>query len=323
MEALANLEIIIMSHERPEFLQRALAALEMVDFGSRPKITISDNPSKISSRVPREIVRNYNYVLRDGLGATSHLNKIISEVKSEWTLITHDDDEILPQLGDLFREYSSNPKIGMITGRSLIIDSTGNQIISNAYESRLRKSNLNNFHSHIKSDVFWHLFDLGSLFPASAMIIRREVYQEIQEVNLDVNLASDYSLSLKIAKNHNIVFEGINPVMKYWLHGKNSVYSNEAMSSLKSELTIARLVELANSDFKLSLKRNLALSKQIFESTILLNTYGEYEKISILNRYILTYEELKGKLAFSRTFEIKNQLFSRIVKFEMQRRLKK
>jgi hypothetical protein len=233
------------------------------------------------------------------------------------------DDEILPQLGDLFREYSSNPKIGMITGRSLIIDSTGNQIMSNAYESRLRKSNLNNFHSHVKSDVFWHLFDLGSLFPASAMIIRREVYKEIQEVNLDVNLASDYSLSLKIAKNHNIVFEGINPVMKYWLHGKNSVYSNEAMSSLKSELTIARLVELANSDFKLSLKRNLALSKQIFESTILLNTYGEYEKISILNRYILTYKELKGKLVFSRTFEIKNQLFSRIVKFEMQRRLKK
>lgn len=312
-----------MSHERPEFLKRALVALGKIDFGQTPKITISDNPSEPSKKISKDIVEGFNYILREGLGATSHLNQIISEIKSEWILITHDDDEILPLMGDLFKEYSSNPKIGMITGRSLILNSSGDIVRNNAYESRLRKSKLHSTHSHPKNDLFWYLFDLGSLFPASAMIIRSEIYKDIQKINSDVNLASDYSLSLKIAKSNSIVFEGVNPVMRYWLHGDNSVYSHEAISSLRSELTIAKIDEITNSDFKLSLRRNLNLSKQIFQSIILLNVHHEYEKLATLNRYINRYKNSKGRLLFGRTFVIRNKLFSMIVKLEMQRRIRR
>lgn len=318
-----NLEIVIMSHERPEFLKRALAALVKIDFGQIPKITVSDNPSEPSKRVSREIVGGFNYILREGLGATSHLNQIISEISSEWVLITHDDDEILPLMGDLFKEYSSNPKIGMITGRSLILNSSGDIVRNNAYESRLRKSELNTTHSHPKNNLFWYLFDLGSLFPASAMIIRNEIYKNIQEINPDVNLASDYSLSLKTVKSNNIIFEGVNPVMRYWLHGDNSVYSDEAISSLRSELTIAKIDVITNSEFNLSIKRNLTLSKQIFQSVILLNVHHEYEKLATLNRYISRYKNLKGRLFFGRTFVIRNRLFSMIVKLEMRRRIRR
>ena len=318
-----NLEIVIMSHERPEFLKRALAALVEIDFGQIPKITVSDNPSEPSKRVSKEIVSGFNYILREGLGATSHLNQIISEISSEWVLITHDDDEMLPLMGDLFKEYSSNPKIGMITGRSLILNSSGDIVRNEAYESRLRKSELNTIHSHPKNDLFWHLFDLGSLFPASAMIIRNEIYKNIQRINPDVNLASDYSLSLKIVKSNTTIFEGVNPVMRYWLHGDNSVYSHEAISSLRSELTIAKIDELTNSDFNLSIKRNLRLSKQIFQSVILLNVHHEYEKLATLNHYINRYKNLKGRLFFGRTFMIRNRLFSMIVKLEMRRRIRR
>jgi hypothetical protein len=323
MQPPVTLEIVIMSHERPEFLKRALSAINKVDFGVLPKITISDNPSVLAKRVPSDLVVGYNYVLREGLGATAHLNKIIMETKLEWTLITHDDDEILPQLGELFKEYFTNPKVGMITGRSLILNSEGHQVVNKAYEQRLRKSKLNFDRTVPKKDLFWHLFDLGSLFPASAMIVRREIFEEIQKINPDVNLASDYSFSLKVARKNQIIFEGLAPVMRYWLHGNNSVFSDVAVKRLKSELTIAKLEELINFGVKLNLARNLSLSIQVFQSTILLNAYKEYDKIAVLERYLKEYRKLNRRLLFNSTFVFKNKVFARIVRHEMQRRLDK
>ncbi len=275
---LKGLEIIVMSRERPQELQRALDALEVVDFGTTTYIRVSENPPTTVSSI-KHIPEKYEHTLRKpGGNSIWHLNEILGELKYEWTLITHDDDEILPKLGEVFREHSSNSKVSLITGLSRILDMSGKEIRNARYEQRLTKAGLDDYSGKVRFDLAALLFDLGSLFPASAMIIRSAVLSKVYPIPKEIDLAQDLSISMSVTESNGVIFEGMTPIMNYHLHDSNSVYSDSALGGLKADLTVTRLNHLVRYPSMLNRVRRRKLTRDILISKILATSFSMKDK---------------------------------------------
>jgi len=282
-----GLEIIVMSRERPRELTRALKALEKVNFGANTRIRVSDNPS-IPEKAIAYLSPNIAHTIRDPSGPSLwHLNQIISEATYEWTLITHDDDEILPILGELFQKYRDDLRVSLISGMSRILGESGQDVSNDKYEERLRIAGLKTNCSQIKTQLDEMLFDLGSLFPASAMIIRSSVLRRMFPIPSEIDLASDLAMSLMATDSLGVIFEGNEPVMNYHLHGGNSVFSIAAMGGLMSDLTNTRLKYLSTHPGILNKNRKKLLTRAVVISKVTTNAFNMTEKYGYLTKSIV------------------------------------
>jgi hypothetical protein len=274
-----------MAHERQEETLRAVKAILQVDFGCHTEIVVSDNASSQESLIknlPPKILHRVRNPPGDSLW---HANQILEEADHEWTLLTHDDDEILPQLGTLFQKHYSDPETVMITGKSRIIVS-GVETTDLGYISRLEAAQLVGSPPAERTDLLDALFDIGPLFPASAMIVRTEFLRTCSRINPDYDLASDLALSMALANNVKVVFDGGNFVMNYHIHGGNSVFSKEAAGGLMADFTIVRLGEAVNNNLKITKKRRSMLIKGVIISRILSKAFHLEARYSNVRTYV-------------------------------------
>jgi len=235
-----QLQIVIMSRNRPLEVARAVEAALSVDFGESSEVVISDNP-EFPHQALTERFEGTKYISRNpSLSWHEHFRIIVQECKAEWCLITHDDDELLPALGDAFKKFQDEIKVVLVTGKSKIIGPDGLEIINDGYNRRLIESRLMNTKPEYRDDLFRYLFDLGTLFPASAMIIRTEILKKLIGLDEKFQLAADLALSMLVAKEGVVVFEGENFVMNYHVHGGNSVFSEVAAGGLLADFVITR-----------------------------------------------------------------------------------
>ena len=267
-----GISVVIMAHERQEETLRAVQALLKVDFGSSTEIVVSDNPStpeKIIKNLPPQIVHRVRNPSGESLW---HANQILQELDHEWTLLTHDDDEILPHLGELFRIYKTDPEVMVITGKSrILVNNIETQ--DKGYIARLDRAGLLAPNPLGRTDLFDALFDIGPLFPASAMLVRTDFLRTRSTINSDFDLAGDLALSMAIAKDAKVIFDGSSYVMNYLIHGGNSVFTSRAAGGLMADFTILRLSEAARYNLEITRDRKKMLIKAILISRILAKAF--------------------------------------------------
>jgi hypothetical protein len=279
-----GISVVIMAHDRQEETIRAVNAIQRVNFGCKTEVIVSDNPSKpenIITGLPEAVIHKIRNPPGESLW---HANQILQELDHEWTLLTHDDDEILPHLGSLFREFSGNPKVTMITGKSRIL--VNNVETEDAgYLGRLNESGLLSNEPKFRTDLFFQLFDIGPLFPASAMIVRTERMKKTTIINIDYDLAGDLAHSMAVSREALVVFDGSENVMNYHIHGGNSVFSVKAAGGLMSDFTIVRMAEAVKYDLEITKKRLRMLNKAVFISRILSKAFHLDERYSNVRKY--------------------------------------
>lgn len=261
-----------MAHHRQDETLRAVRAIKEINFGCNTEIVVSDNPTTPEQAIrnlPTDVTHKIRIPSGDSLW---HANQILKEIDYEWTLLTHDDDEMLPALGDVFRAHCNNPEIMMITGRSLIMVN-GQPTIDNGYFNRLSAAGLLNVPVTPRSDLFEKLFDIGSLFPASAMIVRTSHLKKFSHINSDYDLAGDLAHSMAVAYKSKIIFEGNADVMKYHIHGENSVFSPQAAGGLMADFTIVRLNEAVVRNIHIDSTRRRQLAKSLLVARILAKSF--------------------------------------------------
>lgn len=283
-----GISIVIMAHDRQDETLRAVQALFKVDFGCPTEIVVSDNPSvpdKIIRNLPDSVIHKVRNPSGDGVW---HANQILSEVDHEWTLLTHDDDEMLPSLGALFRKWSSVSDVDMITGKSRIVVNNL-ESLDDGYLDRLSKADLLKAPTKPRRDLFDALFDLGPLFPASAMIVRTSHLLQKSAINPDFNLAGDLAHSMLIAKDAGVIFDGSNFVMTYHIHGNNSVFSVDAAGGLMSDFTIVRLSESVNHKIEINSSRIKMLVRAVFVSRILAKAFHLDSRYSNVKKYATAF----------------------------------
>lgn len=281
-----GLEIVVMAHDRQMETLRAVKALKGIDFGMETYITVSDNPSSKDSIV-MNLPGDVKHLIRaHPLTANEHLKVIWSEFQCEWILLTHDDDELLPALGNLFREHSSDPDVSVITGLSEIVNHDGESIRDAGYENRLRAADLFGKKSEKRLDLAQHLFDLGSLFPASAIIMRGGHHIDFANWNTDFELAGDLAHSIYAAQQGAVTFEGREPVMKYHIHGGNSVFTSGAAGGLMADFTVTRLNFLIENPEWANASRKMRLTKSAIVGRILAKAFHLNQRYQNVSRYL-------------------------------------
>jgi hypothetical protein len=288
-----GLEIVVMARERQQETLRAIDALRSVPFGINVKIVLSDNAS-IPEKSLRDIPGEIEHRIRIPSGSWNwHFNKIVSELEYEWCLITHDDDEIQPVLGEVFQKYSNNEDVAVITGLSRIVEENKGPIRNIAYENRIDLAELRNPAGFLLTDLSNKLFDLGTLYPASAMIIRSELLQQLAPLDQRYELTADFGLSVEISHNHGVIFEGAQPVMNYNLHKNNSVFTDEAAGGIKPDFTITRILLMDKFNDLYTEQRMTELVKSVIQSRILISAFGLKSRRQLLNKTIRTSQILQ------------------------------
>jgi hypothetical protein len=317
-----GLTIVIMAHERQLETLRAANAILKVNFGCETEIIVSDNPSTPHRKI-ENIPTGIEHKVRNPPGSSYwHVKQILQEVDREWTLLTHDDDEMLPRLGELFRQFSSDSEVMMITGKSRILVN-GIESFDQGYLSRLEGAGLIEPTPVSRTDLFESLFDLGPLFPASAMIVRTEFLRERSKMNPDFGLAGDLAQSMEFAYNAKVIFDGGNYVMNYHIHGANSVFSPTAAGGLMSDFTILRLSEAMNKSLEISLRRHRMLSKAVLISRILAKSFHLNERYLNVTSYAREFNKAfpKNKINPALLIPLPLGPFKIIVRRLMWRRL--
>ena len=285
-----GISVVIMAHERQEETLRAVSALLSVDFGCETEIIVSDNPSS-PDKVIRNLPSNVIHKIRNPSGDSLwHANQILSEVDHEWTLLTHDDDEMLPYLGDLFRANYAAPDVMMITGKSRIYVN-GIETEDAGYMARLDKAGLLKSSFVARTDLYLELFDIGPLFPASAMIVRTEHLLKNASINPHFDLAGDLAHSMALSRNAKVVFDGSAYVMNYHIHGGNSVFSVNAAGGLMSDFSIVRLDEAVKHQIEITDSRLKMLSKAVLVSRILSKAFHLDSRYRNVKSYALTFNK--------------------------------
>jgi hypothetical protein len=286
----SGISVVIMAHERQEETLRAVNAILKVDFGCATEIIVSDNPSrpeKTIKNLPSQVLHKVRNPPGDSLW---HATQILQEVDHEWTLLTHDDDEILPHLGELFKKYSKDPDAVMITGKSCIIVN-GIETVDLGYITRLKRARLDGSSPVSRLDLFESLFDIGPLFPASAMIVRSEHLRKHKSINQDYDLAGDLAQSMALANNAKVIFDGSKHVMNYHIHGGNSVFSNRAAGGLMADFTIVRLSEAVSNNLIISKARHMMLIKAVLVSRILAKAFHLTERYDNVRLYAIKFNK--------------------------------
>jgi glycosyltransferase involved in cell wall biosynthesis len=286
----SGISVVILAHERQEETMRAVDAILKVNFGCETEIVVSDNPStpeKIIKNLPSQVLHK---VRNPSGGGLWHYNQVLQEADHEWTLLTHDDDEILPHLGDLFRQYSLDSEVIMITGKSRILVN-GVETADQGYSARLKSAGLDDPSPVSRTDLFDSLFDIGPLFPASAMIVRTGHLKNHATINPDFDLAGDLALSMALANNAKVIFDGSTFVMNYHIHGGNSVFSTRAAGGLMADFTIVRLSEAVSKNLVITRPRQVRLIKTFLVSRILAKSFHLNDRYSNVRSYALEFNK--------------------------------
>jgi len=216
-----GIEIVIMARDRPEYLRKAMDAIEKIDFGVPTHLVVSNNSVSCARLID---VDETKWEIRNrglNLDAHTHFAYIVNESKFEWTCITHDDDELLPHFGKLFRDYNANFEVRFISGLTSIQNLNIDPAAYVGYSSRIARCGITQELQYRCSNFLLAQFDVGSLLPSSAIAVRTEY---LCVPNIKFGFASDYYFAMAICSEKasgsslSLIFDSQNPVINYNLH---------------------------------------------------------------------------------------------------------
>ena len=288
-----GLEVIIMGRERPSETLRAIEAIQQIDFGVETHVIVSDNASSLEKALSGLPIGIEHRLRNPGGSWNWHFNKIVSELQYEWCLITHDDDELLPILGNVFNDHRNDPRVLTITGLSQIVDHQKGFVVNANYESRIDAAGIRDKAGTVYFNLSEKLFDLGTLFPASAMITRSSLLRNLAPLDPRFEWTADFGLSILVSHNKGVVFEGRQAVMNYHLHKNNSVFTDEAAGGLKSDFTVTRILMLEKFPELYNRARASKLLRDVFISKILISAFNLKARQSLLKATIRSSKTLR------------------------------
>lgn len=128
-----SVEVFILSYNRPEYILEALESVLSQNIAGL-KITVSDNSTddrvqKLLCTHPQK--KSFRLLSHHPtLPAIDHFNNIFGQVTTDYVMLFHDDDVLLPgSLSKTIHELNSNEYLSAVGTNAVILDSRGNNTI--------------------------------------------------------------------------------------------------------------------------------------------------------------------------------------------------
>lgn len=281
---MASVEVFILSHDRPKYLIEALDSILGQDFGDL-SIVVSDNSTgdDVESLIAEHPQKSYFSFRRRSrtLSAIDHFNLVFQESSSEFTVVFHDDDIMLP--GGITKLHS------LITSSSNLVAAGGNAFMmygdsktSDLFAQKL-KTGIAMFESAKALADQYLRPELGHV-PFPSYIYRSAAAKKIVLKFNEGRKHADVSFILKLAQMGSIAWAN-EPVLFYRKHSLND--SNKidilAIFSLVRFLrTVSTSPELVTTyqmrNLALAFLQNNNISKDIsnWKYSVLKRTFVKY-----------------------------------------------
>ena len=276
-----KLEIVILTRDRNFYLDKAIKSIELIKFDLPTKFVISNNSMSKSnySFGNHWEVRNRN----TNMTFNEHFTTVLSEVKSSWVLITHDDDQLLPNFGTLFNQYYRDQNIRFISGISEIENKEISIESVNGYKNRLRKAKLVGKSVFSTEELLLKQFKTGSILPFSAIALRSALIPKLNLKSFNKYIyVSDYFFALNICEQLNVfpdrvAFDAKKPIMKYTLHEGQVSYKDNMNYELPIETFMCCIEIYAKNSNKIKRK---TFYKKLITAIYAVNSSAEGNKES-------------------------------------------
>jgi Glycosyl transferase family 2 len=192
------LTIVILSRDRPEFLEKCLRSV-FENQKSVPEVILSDNSTQNHSGI--ETLRStypFTYVRQSGqLSMTEHHNACLKLPSTPWLWLVHDDDELHPESIAKVESFLAKCKnAALVVGGVQYIDERGKVI--GTWEPK-RIGTVQGEEAVLSLGLDFGTFSPGSIFTVAA------AHKNGGFVEID-GVCADYPLSLRLAFSCGVAF---------------------------------------------------------------------------------------------------------------------
>jgi glycosyltransferase involved in cell wall biosynthesis len=239
-----RLQIYILCRDRPEY---AIQAIESVVKSSNKntEIIVSDNSENDSiQKICHELFPSIRYIRRPPpRTGHAHFKAILDEATSEYLVLFHDDDIMLPNYVSTLLPYiEANPLISAVGCNAEIIDengkTTGTFFLGNLKEPLF----ISKAHQLMTPYLIGNIRSTGIAPFPSYMYRRKHIYSSFINYKHGGKY-SDVSFLLKILQRAAMVWHP-EPLMHYRIHGDN----DSATESISDRLSLIRYL-ITQEDF--------------------------------------------------------------------------
>lgn len=223
---------------RPDFFAEAVGAVLEQDPGpAAMEIAVLDDCSgsrEFFDRLPSAARQRIAWLRHDRhVGIGGNWNACIERARGEWIHILHQDDRVLPGFYERLRAgVGDSPAIGAAFCRDVVVDAQGRTLFM---QPLLRPS------AGIVEDWVQRIF-IGLYLRASALVVRRSVYEALGGFRLDLHYALDWDMWKRIAAAYPLWYEP-QVLANYRRHGESA--TNGFLRSGANIAEIRRSIELS------------------------------------------------------------------------------
>ena len=217
MADVAQVSIVIPTHNRPQLLRRAVASVVAQTFRDWELLVVQNGGTRESEAVVEAFRAQgapIRYLYEPVANAVRARNLGIERSAGEYIAFLDDDDEWLPEkLERQVEVLERDPDIGLVACRAWRVDQGGSVI--------------DEVPSHAGEITYRTLVTQPSMITSlSSVLIRREVLERVGALNADFRIADDYDLYLRVARICCITM--LKAVLyRYAWHGGNTSKGSE------------------------------------------------------------------------------------------------
>lgn len=209
-----KISVIIPTHNRPQFLKRALESVCCQTLMPTEILVVQNGPDNGAQEVCESFANNgfpVRYFSESHAGAARARNRGIREAQGDTIAFLDDDDEWLPEkLSKQIHFMEEFPSIGVISCLSYEIDAQGEL-------RRLRPER--NRHIELKTLVLEDTVNLISSL--SGVVIRRNCFEKAGLFNESYRIGDDADLYIRLAQ-YFVFYSLPEPLFRYHLHENNA-----------------------------------------------------------------------------------------------------
>lgn len=263
-----KISVVIPTHNRYEFLKRAILSVVMqthipdeiiiVDDGS------SDNTSKITLDFPL-----IKYIYQENAGVSSARNLGIKNAKYDWVAFLDSDDEWHPdKLKEQIYFHKKNPNI--------LMSYTDELWIRDGIELKIPKK-----FAKFGGEIFERCLSHCIIAPSSSLM-HKSLLDKVGAFDQTLEVCEDYDLWLRVAISHQIGLINQKLITKYAGHENQLSFKHWGMDRFR---VIALEKLLADSNVISSKIRNLLITTLLQKYSLLLKGAIKYDKITEISQY--------------------------------------
>jgi len=188
-----KVSIIIPTHHRPHFLQRAIASA--LNAGSDVEVIVVDDASRDDTSSVCRSIAGIKYIRLDhNQGTAGARNVGILASTAQFIAFLDDDDLRLPGSLDLqVAALDRNSAAGFVCGAMIMADQDGAptaEVLGPTWAS---------------GDVFWQLLELDFPVLPLSVVIRKECFSKVGLLNTELQGIDDWDLFVRIAELYPVL----------------------------------------------------------------------------------------------------------------------